>query len=809
LIPEPKSAADQASWSASSEPARGASDPAAAVGASQELSDPISRQAWLSRAEWLEAEAHRASDPQAKGRALLVASELWAIAGDTSRAREVATEAASVTRGLVMAGRQLRWLAALEGDWRSVATALELEAKSATTQDGRVHAAYLCAEVFRFPLEDATTAKKKYDLCLRAQTEDPRAHLMRLTEQLAASGAPPKVRLPDAPELVALASAIEELVRLRGPSQAGAGTPLAFFDEARRALALGDREKAAVASLGLSQVEGLSTGALWLAAALFAPEAKTRGRAIELLDRLVREGGHPSARRALAARTLEQGDPEVLANVLSEPTPAFGVADKLILAALSGTTLADFDERVSELESQPGQRALASGAAFAGPETSRAEPAAGSPATRRAVELGRALARPPSVDKASLSWLSASVEGLLRETTQKALAKSLSLEIALAGRNAAEIARQIGDLHRPEHDSISLRDRELAGALIQELAGDSAGAKSAYERALSACATSELATRALLSSADATGQAELLERLGDAEGGGTASALHFVEAALRRGTLDRGAYDALLEKATHADAKLMLPYLLGEQLARTSGDRQRLLAWLSARREIIGDSLELALDLVREALLVAETDAETASRLLKEAFEARPHDVALIELYERLTPDRDAALVGWRELAAERAKGISRARLYLEAATEHERSGNPEAAVRAARAGLASEASPLLRVVFERLAAGTSLSAELSEELISRVKQSEDPAEQRELYDWLSDLDRARGDTSSGLLWQSAILERSPQDPKALLRLERAYLQNGRLSELEQVEAQLAEALPGPMRCPRRDSQDA
>jgi hypothetical protein len=198
--------------------------------------DPIAREAWITRAEWLESEAHSAADPQAKARALLVASELWAIIGDIGRAREVALEASAIARAMSMVGRQLRWLAALEGDWKSVASLLELETRSAATPEARLHASYLCAEVYRLQLDDRDAAKKKFDLCARAEPADPRAHVMRLSEQLAQSSAAPKLRLPEAPELAELASAVEEIVSLRAPADTGS-TPRAAFEEARKALA--------------------------------------------------------------------------------------------------------------------------------------------------------------------------------------------------------------------------------------------------------------------------------------------------------------------------------------------------------------------------------------------------------------------------------------------------------------------------------------------------------------------------------------------------------------------------------------------
>ncbi|HYP90836.1 MAG TPA: hypothetical protein VEQ59_21865, partial [Polyangiaceae bacterium] len=133
------------------------------------------REAWVTRAEWLENEARATSDAHAKVRTLIVASEIWALVGELPRAREVAAAAGAIPRAQAMAARQQRALAAAEGDYKAVAPALEMEIRSAATVDARVHAAYLSAEVHRLALHDDASAKKKLDLAVRAQQDDPRA----------------------------------------------------------------------------------------------------------------------------------------------------------------------------------------------------------------------------------------------------------------------------------------------------------------------------------------------------------------------------------------------------------------------------------------------------------------------------------------------------------------------------------------------------------------------------------------------------------------------------------------------------------
>src|SRR5262249_39688893 len=128
------------------------------------------------------------------------------------------------------------------------------------------------------------------------------------------------------------------------------------------------------------------------------------------------------------------------------------------------------------------------------------------------------------------------------------------------------------------------------------------------------------------------------------------------------------------------------------------------LRWIQERRTTeTGDPLMTALDAVREALLVADRDPELASTRLEEAHQARPDDVALRELYERLATEPPSDRGAWREKRAEAAdaKGsLSAGALWIEAALEHERAGDAEASLRAARraaeAGEAGLSGPLI-----------------------------------------------------------------------------------------------------------------
>lgn len=758
-------------------------------------------EAFVARAEWMESEAHAASDPAAKARALLVASELWALVGDVSRAREVAMEASALARSLPMVGRQVRALAAAEGDWKAVAAALEFETRGAATPEARVHAAYLSAEVHRLLLSDEATSKKKLELAIRAQQDDPRAHVMKLCDLLAKSSAPPRMRWPETPAVAELVRATEEIAKLRNPAApaTAADTPALTFDEARRALLAGDRALAARAVQRLADIDGIGSGATWLSAALLAHEAATRGDAISLLKALLEREESTLARKALAARALEAGDADGVRSAISGPSAeaAFDAADRVGLAALTGTDLGVVDGALSVLAADEEQRPLAA-AAVAAAAQAREPIDCGSAASRSALALGRAIARPPAgTDESQIGWLRPQLEAFDEAHPGHPLSRAMVLEFALKTQVRPIVAGALAEWPIADGSGATERDRQLAAALVFELGSATDAARAAYERALAADPKCEAALRAVLGDATPLRAAERLEELAEACGEPPEQALLLLEAALRRGPDDPDAYESLLKRAAEYEPGLVLAHRLGEQLARSRGDVERLLVWLRARRALSTDAIDGALDLVREALLVSDTDPELAASLLRDAIRARPHDIGLRELYERLAPGSDIERGTWRESVAEQADAPSKQRLLLEAALEYARAGDRDAATRVAFAASDLGGSEFAEVLAERSALGTAASARISEALIARARATEDEDEQRELYEQLSMLDEARGEISSALLWQAAILERSPVYLPALRKLEHAYLASSREDDLEPIAAALAEKLTG------------
>lgn len=354
-------------------------------------------------------------------------------------------------------------------------------------------------------------------------------------------------------------------------------------------------------------------------------------------------------------------------------------------------------------------------------------------------------------------------------------------------KNAARVASAIAEWPGDESPE-ERRDRNAAAALISELGGDLDDAGRRYAAVLGADPTHEASVRALVAQAPPPGAAELLTALAEAIPEPAHSSLLLTEAALRLG--EDPAAAALIERAAEADPKLPFAQIQGEVRARARGDAGGVVEWLRARRDGTTDPIERALDNVREALLVADGDTTLAVSLLEEALTARPGDVGLRELCERMSPGSGSDRGAWREEVAQTAAETDRAGLLLDAALEYEKAGDIEAAARAAHEA-ASLGGELVKITAERLAASGPGAAALADTLLTRAREEEDVQLRRELYERLGSLDRARGE-SSAMLWDTAILESEPGYLPSLRRLEHGYVGSGRAEELEPVAASLA-----------------
>ncbi|MEO6602458.1 MAG: hypothetical protein ABIQ16_21430, partial [Polyangiaceae bacterium] len=507
------------------------------------------------------------------------------------------------------------------------------------------------------------------------------------------------------------------------------------------------------------------------------------------------QNGSLLARRGLVARALEEGDAEGVLQAVTglQGEETFSGPDRLALAALSGLSAQTLESTVWQVAHESELRPLAAAFVAAG-SNGAFDVRVGSDASRAEQRLGQTLGTASS-ETAGLGYLRSDADAFASLHPLSPLARLLSLEFAKAAQAKGSVAVALGEWPCSNASSEAERDQRLAAALVHELSGDHNSATAMYRRVLELDPTSEAALRAL--SHAAPGQTgKLLIELADHLGASPRAALALLEAALRQGSDDAG-YAALLERAKVAYPELSLSYRLAEVFARQTSDGPALLMALRSRRQASDDSIEQALDLVREALLVVESDSPLADRLLEEALRARPGDLALRELSERMVETEYQERASWREAAAEASDGAARARLFAEAALERGRAGDHEAAARNAYAATSDGVTQneLWHLLAERYAAAGPAAARISEALLDQARATEDPLAQRRIYERLSQIDQARGESSSALLWQIAILEQSPGHLPALRRLEHAYIGGDRLEELEPVAAGLARVL--------------
>jgi tetratricopeptide (TPR) repeat protein len=769
------------------------------------------RDAWAARAEWLREEANALEDAAGRARALLVVSELHAMTGEDATAKGIAAEALALAPS-PLAHRQVRGLAAREGAFAEVQEVLDAETKASATPDAKAHGLLLGAEIARLALSDDEGAKKRVDQALRVMPGDPRAHVQRIAEALAAADpednapAPPtRVKLPDLAELAPLAAALHLALAHRGLTPATAigkhapskaATPPGSTYEAllrvRASAAAGDHA-GTVAGLDALASSGpaLAGGAGWLAGVLAAVRKETRAESVEAFRR-VSSGSHGAlARRALAARAIELGDAAAARSATeSADSEAFSAADRVALAALTGGAREDIEPWLDALLSDAELAPISAAASAAAGDPAGAM-STGSARTRASSGLGRALGA-----RDGASALRSAVAGFNDVAPENPLARALSLELDVEDGAGGRVARAISAWR---DDADLERERGLASALIAEAAGEIERARAEFERVRAADPGTEAAARAAAAHADATTAAKIMAEHAQALEGSSRAAVLLTEAAVRVAeTGDDAESEALLRRAAEADPSLPIAHHLGERAARARGERDALVEWIRARREASQDPVEQAHDLVREALLISDGDAGAGSPLLEAALRARPTDVALREIYERLASEPPADRASWREARSAEATGVEAARLALEAALELERSGDLEGAARCAQLAIAAGENLLAPIAAYRAAIAGHGAGELVGVLMPLARESTDPVERLEIYERLAELDeRGRGDAGSGLLWRRTILEETGGHLPTLRRVASTLIGAGRDEELDPIALDIARALDG------------
>ena len=761
--------------------------------------DDARRDEYVLRAAFLESEARATPDPRVCARGLLAVSELHAIVGDFEAAERYALEARELASGLPLVHWQARGLMPVPPDTTFMVDVLDAEIQVALAPAAKLHALLLSAEHLRLVGDDEGVAARWGEAC-RTAPDDVRAQTMRAAKALALGDhAHPGLRFSDAPSLASISLGVGTALRMRGVERtdSDAGEILAndSLRRARAALERGDLPAAATLIAELRSVPELSRGAAWLAAALAGARPETRVNAAQWLKQLVGTGD-ALARRALCARGLELGDAEMI-EAATTGDETFSPAERGVLAALTKPPTVQSEGELHAISAMDGMAPLAAALGAisypSAPEelVTRAGHVAGSEPTRALMRLGRLLAGDaPSTD------IETAIENVARDMPDSV--RALTLEMALRSGRFDEVASGLGTwADAYEGDKTAPRDRQLAAALVAERAGDKARALAEYRAAKHADPTCDPALRAIAELDPSTDLVHELNALSDDLGDGVRGAIARMEAIIRAGSLDDTARSELLHRAHVACRELPFAAFMAERIARNAGNADEVLAWVRERRAATTDPIESALDAVREALLVADREPEVASARLSEAHFARPEDFALRELLERLATDPLNDRAAWREQRALAASGPSRALLFTEAAHEYERASDNASAMRAAQAARAGGDEGFARLALERTEILGGGAARLADELLTQARTTENARERRESYERLADLDAARGEPASALLWHKTILEDDPSHKPSLRFVEHVLLGEGRDRELEPFASFIAHALKG------------
>ncbi len=722
----------------------------------------------------IESEARAQGSAQALARGLVVASELWALSGDWARAITCARDAFQAAPKLSIASLQLRALGCATGVAEDLATTLESEARLAASESARVHAALLLSDVLRFGERDAARASRAAELAHRLAPSDVRALVARVVERLVAGETPALAQLPkDSP----LRASAQRVAELRGGREAAEPTPALLLNRVRGRLQAGDLTAAGRALITAAESGVAQAPLLDAAAALLAHGPSGRQQAIHALQKRVLAQPTRAAIRTLAARAVEQGDAAALSQALEAADPAsgtFDLAERVVLSLLLGgeLDLAELDLEVLADQSHP-----AFAAAFA---PSAAAPASGTDQSLDAI-VGSALVSPLRREELPLA--------LERLADGDPLRAVLEGELGLATGNAQQTVLALGKLARTLDEPTLL----AAAALIHEGQGHVDSAADAYGQAFDAEPGSLWLARALAHTSRGTELAQVLATRARATNVPQRALFSLLAAALASSGDERDMY---LERAREADPTEPLVPRLGSLLSARSGDAERRIFWLGALRDASLGPGERALTTLREAMALAERDAATAGALVSELCERYKGDLPLAEYAEQLTGS-DAAERATHRLAWEPQTNEEAAWLLSEALWLASEAGDAKLAAQSARALADKTGSALAIAAAELLERDAGELTRLTEPLLAATRDTEHPERQRFAFEKLAELDEARGDASSALLWQRAMLEVAPGHLPALRRLEHELLGAGRENEWRELAETIAGRLHG------------
>ena len=743
--------------------------------------DGASLDALRERALWLEEEARALEDDEDRARALLTVSELRAIANDLDTAVSLAAEARQLAPHLPLTWAQTRGLTSPSAP--HALEELDAEVPHAKTAAARVHATVLAADVARAG-GDLEGAIARWEQATKLDPVDVRAPLALAAVALGRRDHTSAwLRLSEVREFEALDQAVSHILSLRGaPTTEALPDSLVPNDAVRRLrhfLSTQDFPSAQATAAEIGRVNGMTKAAAWLSSAFGALSTPTRRSSQKTLKSLA-DAGDTLARRAHAARSLELSDPEGLVAALSTPE-AFSREELTVLTALAGRDPEPFAAELHDAQLAPLVAGLA-GATFA-PEK-RGTYLAGDVPVRAKVRLARrAAAGAPTSDlleaHGDLGEPSALEDAVI---TFRAIVESTASTLVSSLASAALASEGERAVHR-----------NLVRGLVAEANDDAEQARASFRTVREAVGPSESMMRIALATDPSLEAASELLATAEALPDGPASSLLRLEA-LAREDLPDATRGAELARATTEAPGLGIAAFLAERVARRQGDEEEVLRITRERRAGTDDAVELALDGIREALLVADSDMGAAAERLAEAHAAFPHDLALRELYERLDPTIPRA--PFREAQASVSQGEARGLFLFQAALENLAIGDTTAALALVRRAVEAGADGPATIVLDRLEISAGEAARLTDALMAEARAATEATARREAYERLAEIDeKGRSDTASALLWHRTVLEEEPGYLPSLRYVEHALISEGRDAELEPYYFSIAHTL--------------
>ncbi len=772
---------------------------------SERLAETNQTDKWLTRAAAFETHASTCKDIHKKGRLLVLASELYAMAGHLGTARAIAERAAKL--GNHLAQRQARQLAQVSGDTKSAAAYFGLEANTAATPATRRHALLAHSEFERWTRKDTLTAARLLDQLPRLEPLDPFPHVTKLARALGQSSAPPTHTWPSSVEFGSLTDATATLRRLRGDARAKCDAreePVPAFLEARRALERRDRVAAAAAIIELKTQPGFERAALWLASVLLATTAPTRLRAVELLQEMNAQRSTKAVRRALLTRALELGDNESVLRGLAADSAneaadrAFSQADQLVLSALCQTADQTSLRRVAIEDMDEAERPILAAASLSANCPDLAGPLGPTSATM--VTISHGLARP----SVSPTWVDAPPVFLLLGTGQDS-------SDAPAPPSPAELMKVPGLV-----DAGSPALLTFVAAILAETLGDLVLAQELFVESLGDPTLGEAALRCLMGTKDSEQASGLLESFAERQADPELRAEALAQAALLTQNQDRQqrlcleAHSAapdhvLVEGVIFRFSPRAQLYDSGETIPPPNPPEapSQVSSTLTSRRLAIlshhsigGDDDYLrALALLRHVF--TKPSSSTRPTLLGHAWDLWPRDLALLELRERHGNLPLEVRAKARETLANSVNGArTRSALRVESALFFELAGSSSSAARVAHPN--EQRPALLDGCFGRNAPGTEFAALWRQKVLERAQSAEHSVERAHYWLQAARLASDAGDWAAERESVGRAIHLDHQNVESLLTAEVLAFKDGEVERIAEVERYLAEALSAP-----------